>query len=119
MTDNNCWLAPPHLISCNAELDGHFHRLVDHSSGRLDQRHEEEWEPDDTNESKDKKASHSVFDHLLLLLSRRVWIFLDRKKRTEMITHKLECTGQDLNFVFGIAVTFSDSLQHFRIKMLA
>lgn len=69
---------PPDLVSGYAELDGHFHRLIDHSGCRLDQRHEEEREPDDTDESKDEEASHSVLYHLLLLLSWRVWIFLDR-----------------------------------------
>lgn len=105
--------SPSDLVSCDAELDGHFHRLIDDSGRRLDQRHEEEREPDDANESKDDESSHPIFDHLLLPLPRRVWIFLDRNITGDQ--------GRDLNFwyCFTVSITFSDSLQHLRMKMLA
>lgn len=65
------------LISCDAELDGDIYRLIGHSDRWLDQRHEEEWEPDDADQGKDYEATHPIFDNFLLLLSWRVWKFLE------------------------------------------
>lgn len=65
------------LVSCDAELDGDVYRLIGHSDRRLDQRHEEEWEPDDADQGKDYEATHPIFDNFLLLLSWRVWKFLE------------------------------------------
>lgn len=66
----------PDLISRNAELDGHVHWLIGHTGRWLDQRHEEEGEPDDADESEDEETPHPVFHHLILLLPWRVGVFL-------------------------------------------
>lgn len=66
-----------YLVTCDAELDGDVHRLIGHSDRWLDQRHEEEWEPDDADQGKDDKPSHPIFDHFFFLLPWRVGIFLE------------------------------------------
>lgn len=70
----------PDLVSGDAELDGDLHRLIGHSDSRLDQRHEEEREPDDADQSEDDEASHPVFYHLLLPLPWGVGVFLEEKQ---------------------------------------
>lgn len=71
------------LVSCDAELNGDVQRLVDDSGRRLDQGHEEQREPDDTDESEDDEAAHPVLHHLFLLLPRRVRVFLQQDQITE------------------------------------
>lgn len=70
----------PHLETSQGDLEGNVQRSVDDSRDGLDEGHEEQREPDDTDEQHHDHPSHPVLHHLLLLLSPWLWIPLHRRE---------------------------------------
>lgn len=68
----------PHLKSSQGDFEGNVQRSVDNPCYRLHKGHEEQWEPDDTDQQHYNHASHPILHHLLLLLSTRLGISLQR-----------------------------------------
>lgn len=70
----------PHLETGQGDLERNVQRSVDNSRDRLNEGHEEQREPDDTDEQHHDHPSHPVLHHLLLLLSPWLWIPLHRRE---------------------------------------
>lgn len=68
-----------YLVPSQGDCDGDIQGLVDHSSDRLDQGHEEKRKPDDADEQHDDHAPHAILYHLLLFLPPRLRVSLQRK----------------------------------------
>lgn len=68
----------PYLKASQCDFKWHVQWPVDDSSYRLNEGHEEQWEPDDTDQQHYNHPSHAIFHHLLLLLASRLGIPLWR-----------------------------------------
>lgn len=68
----------PYLKASQCDFKWHVQWPVDDSSDRLNEGHEEQWEPDDTDQQHYNHPSHPILHHLLLLLASRLGIPLWR-----------------------------------------
>jgi len=65
-----------YLVPPQGDGQGDVQRLVDHAGYRLDQRHEEQREPDDADEQQHDEAAHPELHHTLLPLAARLGVAL-------------------------------------------
>lgn len=68
----------PHLEASQSDFKRNIQWCVDNSGNRLNEGHEEQREPDDTDQKGYNHPSHPVLHHLLLLLASRLGIPLQR-----------------------------------------
>lgn len=68
----------PHLEASQSDFKRNIQRWVDDPGNRLNEGHEEQREPDDTDQKDYNHPSHPVLHHLLLLLASRLGIPLQR-----------------------------------------
>ena len=68
-----------YLVPAQGNCDRDVQGLVDDPGDRFDQRHEEQREPDNTDEQDDDHPPHPVLDHLLLLLPPGLRVPLQQK----------------------------------------
>lgn len=68
-----------YLVAPQGDCDRDIQGLVDHPSDGLDQRHEEQREPDDADEQDYDHPAHAVLHHLLFLLPPRLGVSLQRE----------------------------------------
>lgn len=73
------WRTLDYLIASQGYCDGHIQGLVNNPCDRLDQRHEEQRKPDDTDEQDNDHSAHAVLHSFLLLLAPGLRVSLQNK----------------------------------------